>query len=68
MIKQEAAAVFDVLQTGNVYVCGSSGKMPTAVREALVEVFEKEGKISKELAEARLALMEKEGRYQQETW
>jgi sulfite reductase alpha subunit-like flavoprotein len=30
-------------KVGVVYVCGSSGKMPTTIREALVEGFEKCG-------------------------
>lgn len=58
-------------QQGLVYVCGASGRMPKAVREALKdclvlpEAEEQEG-----LAEAEkyLVEMEKEGRYKQETW
>ena len=46
----------------------SSGKMPQAVREALIEAFETHGKLNRQAAEAQLARMEKEGRYQQETW
>jgi sulfite reductase alpha subunit-like flavoprotein len=46
----------------------SSGKMPQAVREALIEVFQKEGAMQRQAAEAYLLSMEKEGRYKQETW
>jgi sulfite reductase alpha subunit-like flavoprotein len=42
--------------------------MPQAVREALIEVFQKEGRYSQENAEAFLTAMEKNGRYRQETW
>ncbi|RPB05376.1 riboflavin synthase domain-like protein [Choiromyces venosus 120613-1] len=51
-----------------VYVCGSSGNMPIAVREALVQVFQEKGEWEKEVAVAYLAQMEKEGRFRQETW
>lgn len=53
---------------GIVYLCGSSGKMPQAVREALIEGFQSEGSMEREAAEAYLASMEKSGRYKQETW
>ncbi|KAK6336125.1 NAPDH-dependent diflavin reductase [Orbilia brochopaga] len=53
---------------GIVYVCGSSGRMPAAVREALIEVFEEAGGMSRDAAEAYLLTMENEGRYRQETW
>jgi sulfite reductase alpha subunit-like flavoprotein len=51
-----------------VYICGSSGKMPQAVREALIEVFQMQGDMAREDAEGYFAKMEKEGRYKQETW
>ena len=51
-----------------VYVCGSSGKMPAAVRGALTGVFEQYGGLTQGDAETYLARMEKEGRYKQETW
>lgn len=51
-----------------VYICGSSGKMPQAVREALIEVFQEGGSMTREDAEGYLTRMEKEGRYKQETW
>lgn len=58
-----------VEQTGNVYVCGSSGNMPKGVREALVDVLAvAEGLGKREEAERYLNGMEKEGRYKQETW
>ena len=70
IVRQQSAAVYDALHnnSGIVYVCGSSGKMPQAVREALIEVFQKSGEMEREGAEAYLMKMEKEGRYKQETW
>ncbi|KAI9803045.1 MAG: NAPDH-dependent diflavin reductase [Phylliscum demangeonii] len=69
-IRQQAALVYRLLhdQSGIVYICGSSGKMPQAVREALIEVFQEQGAIEREEAEKELLRMEKDGRYKQETW
>ncbi|KAI5306325.1 NAPDH-dependent diflavin reductase [Ascosphaera pollenicola] len=60
-------------QQGLVYVCGSSGRMPKAVREALKDCLKvpgtgTEGQDSLAAAEKYLNTMEKEGRYKQETW
>lgn len=70
LVKKQSKTVFDMLHDsrGTVYVCGSSGKMPQAVREALIEVFQSEGAMERAAAEAYLLSMEKEGRYKQETW
>lgn len=53
---------------GIVFISGSSGRMPQAVREALIEVFQEEGSMTRADAERFFARMEKEGRYKQETW
>lgn len=70
LVREHSKLVYFALaeKGGMVYICGSSGKMPQAVREALIEVFQKEGSIEREDAEGYLARMEKEGRYKQETW
>jgi len=70
LVRRESRKVYDTLvrRVGLVYICGSSGKMPQAVREALIEVFHKEGALDREAAEAYLVAMEKSGRYKQETW
>jgi sulfite reductase alpha subunit-like flavoprotein len=57
-----------VNKNGIVYICGSSGKMPQAIREALIEVFQSHGQSDREAAETYLVAMEKSGRYKQETW
>ena len=46
----------------------ASGKMPQAVREALIEVFQAQGDLPRKEAEKELLDMEMEGRYKQETW
>lgn len=75
VLRREAEMVWRLLVTdgGSVFVCGSSGKMPTGVRAAIVEAFciagEKvEGGYSREMAEEELSRIEKERRYVQETW
>ncbi|KAL8641870.1 MAG: hypothetical protein Q9226_008576 [Calogaya cf. arnoldii] len=70
ILKQQSELVYELLHSkgGIVYVCGSSGKMPRAVRAALVEIFVDRGKMDNLIAEDYLQAMEKEGRYKQETW
>ena len=70
LIRQHSDSVYRQLHDGGglVYVCGSSGKMPKAVRAALVDVFKERGGMDQRDAEGFLEAMEKEGRYKQETW
>lgn len=75
-IRQNFSLVYRLLHDmqGSVYVCGSSGRMPQAVREALIEAFTNGGApvagqpYSRSQAEEYLIGMEKSGRYKQETW
>ncbi|KKY16559.1 putative nadph-dependent fmn fad containing oxidoreductase [Phaeomoniella chlamydospora] len=76
-IREEAETLFAELydNKATVVLCGSSGSMPKAVREALLEVLA-EGFASlgisaserRSSAETYLADMEKSGRFRQETW
>ena len=70
MIREHSELIYRLLYEleGIVYICGSSGKMPNAVRIALTEAFTRCGKMHQGDAEAYLQKMEKEGRYKQETW
>ena len=70
LIRQHADSVHSQLRDdgGVVYVCGSSGQMPKAVRAALVDVLRERGGMDEGKAEEFLAGMEREGRYRQETW
>lgn len=70
ILKQQAELVYELLHSKNgiVYVCGSSGKMPRAVRAALVKIFVDCGQMEESTAEDYLQAMEKDGRYRQETW
>lgn len=70
-IREEAETVYRMLceeAGGIVFVCGSSGSMPKAVREALIDVFVRKGEMERKAAETYLGRMEKIGRYVQETW
>lgn len=70
LVRQQSALVHDAIvnKSGIIYICGSSGKMPQAVREALIEGFQEHGQMGREDAEAYLVALEKSGRYRQETW
>lgn len=70
LVRQQSALVYSAIvkHGGMVYICGSSGKMPQAVREALIEGFQSNGEMGREDAEAYLVALEKTGRYKQETW
>lgn len=70
LIKEQSELIYRLLHEsrGMVYVCGSSGQMPKAVRRALTQAFLRHGDMQQEDAEAYLLAMEKEGRYKQETW
>ncbi|PQE03567.1 hypothetical protein CJF31_00010151 [Rutstroemia sp. NJR-2017a BVV2] len=83
VIRREGKLIAEYLTNGAmVYVCGSSGNMPKAVREALVEVLMQWGvrfaagsdgervveKLDRGTAEHHIAMLEKWKRYIQETW
>ena len=70
LIKEQSELIYRLLYEagGMVYVCGSSGRMPKAVRTALTEAFSQHGNMQQRDAEAYMQAMEKEGRYKQETW
>jgi len=70
LVRQQSSLIFSHLfqKPGVLYICGSSGRMPQAVREALIEAFQEHGAIDREGAEKYLVSMEKDGRYRQETW
>lgn len=68
-IRECVALVHEILEDPEavIIVCGSSGAMPKAVRQALKDVFARRLK-SEAAAEDALIRMEKENRYKQETW
>jgi sulfite reductase alpha subunit-like flavoprotein len=70
VILQNSASVYDKLvrRRGKLFISGSSGKMPQAVKEAVVEsIVVEEGTLRKD-AIVKLGAIEKEGRLVQETW
>lgn len=77
VIRQQGKKLIKLLrEQAVVFVCGSSGKMPEAVRQALLDVMVEgggpwepsRGGDVKEQCEKWLEWMEKNGRYVQETW
>jgi sulfite reductase alpha subunit-like flavoprotein len=75
-VREHAEVIFNMLHEdgGSVFICGSSGRMPQAVREALIGCFQHRNAPSgsstynREQAEHFLLEMEKTGSYKQETW
>lgn len=68
-VREHGKAVWELLREGaRIYLCGSSGKMPEAVRRALEAVIAAEGRMGVEEAEETLRGMIKAGRFRQETW
>lgn len=68
-VREHGMVIWDLLQKGaRIYLCGSSGKMPEAVRKALEDVIAKEGGMEENEAEETLRGMVKAGRFRQETW
>ncbi|PYH42001.1 NAPDH-dependent diflavin reductase [Aspergillus saccharolyticus JOP 1030-1] len=74
VIRENVSLLFKLLHDmrGSVYICGSSGNMPKAVRQALTEAFQHGGEVetdrfNEQGAEQYLLGMEKTGRYKQET-
>ncbi|KAG8525691.1 uncharacterized protein KY384_000451 [Bacidia gigantensis] len=70
VVRAQRSEIFRLLHDleGTVFVCGSSGKMPAAVRVALTDVFQSCSAMNEEQAQGYLAQMERSGRYKQETW
>lgn len=73
IIREDFRLYYELLhnRNGSVYVCGSSGRMPQAIREALIESFEHgpgTGEFNRQAAEEYLLGIERIGRYKQETW
>lgn len=69
-IRENATLVANIMSDdrGEVIVCGSSGAMPKAVRQALKEALQTATGVSPDDAETLLLQLEKSGRYKQETW
>ncbi|WFD18253.1 NAPDH-dependent diflavin reductase [Malassezia caprae] len=70
MVRQQGARIWDVLgaQRGVAYLCGSSGKMPEQVRDAILAVFQEHGGMDAEQAARFFAALEVERRWQEECW
>ena len=70
LIRAQAKLVYDILHNkgGKIFVSGSAGAMPRGIREAVVDVFEKEGAQDREDAERGVREIEQAGRWIVECW
>ena len=70
ILLQEGKRIYDKLirQNGVLYISGSSGKMPQAVKESIVEIISAQEGITKEEAAEIQGTLERQGRWKQETW
>jgi sulfite reductase alpha subunit-like flavoprotein len=70
IITRETKKVYDYLihRNGALFISGSSGKMPQAVKDAFIEIIQSEQGITREEALKVHATLEKQGRWKQETW
>lgn len=74
VIREQGALVTDMIENQcALYVCGSSGRMPLAIKSAIVDALAKWSSSkslmdNREACEAFVTGMEKQGRYIQETW
>ncbi len=68
-IREHSKELWALLQAGaNIYVSGSSTRMPIDVREAFVEVVQREGNMDDSQADQFIQKLEKSNKYQVETW
>ncbi|MCO5585326.1 hypothetical protein L7F22_039259 [Adiantum nelumboides] len=70
LIKKESKQIWNVISNpkGLVYVCGSAGKMPQAVRASIVEACCTHGDMEEEQAEDYINQIETQGRWIEECW
>ncbi|KAK3527280.1 hypothetical protein QTP86_018608 [Hemibagrus guttatus] len=69
-VKEQAKLLWDLIVNKNAffYIAGNAKQMPTAVCDALKEVFQQEGGVTESQAQEMLDTMEKSGHFQSETW
>lgn len=69
-VKEQGKLLWDLIANKRAcfYIAGNAKQMPTAVCDALKEVFQAEGGVSATEAEEMLEALEKSGRFQTETW
>jgi sulfite reductase alpha subunit-like flavoprotein len=70
IILRNSTEIYDLLlrRKGALFISGSSGKMPQAVKEAVIQIISSEEGISRSQALEIQANIETLGRWKQETW
>jgi len=70
LMQRNGAEVYDsiVKLGGSLYISGSAKRMPSDVKDSVVDILVTHGKMSKIQAEKYVKLMERDGRYRIEAW
>lgn len=69
VLKQQGAIVWSILQSGGTFILvGNAKKMPTDVREAVLEICAQHGKLDSEQAKRFVLNLEVGRRFLMETW
>ncbi|UZJ54203.1 hypothetical protein CBS101457_003523 [Exobasidium rhododendri] len=70
LIAEEEGKVWDILahRSGYLYICGSAGKMPQAVRDSVAKIACSHGGKTEEEAERFITQLELQGRWLEECW
>lgn len=70
LIAERGDEVWDILfhRGGYLYICGSSGKMPQAVRDSVIKIACEKGEKTEEEAESFITQLEIQGRWLEECW
>ena len=70
VVSRDGKIVYDYLirRNGALFISGSAGKMPQAIKETVIRIIESEQSITREEALKVHSKLEKQGRWKQETW
>jgi len=69
LMQESSVEIWEVLRQGGfVFLSGSAQVMPQNVKDAIIEIIQREGNQSQEDAEVFFAAMERSGRFSSETW
>ena len=70
IISRNGKTIYDYLvhRNGALFISGSAGKMPQAIKETVIQIIESEQSITREEAQEVHSKLEKQGRWKQETW
>ncbi|XP_062844915.1 NADPH-dependent diflavin oxidoreductase 1 [Trichomycterus rosablanca] len=69
-VKDKTKLLWDLIANKNAafYIAGNAKQMPSAVCDAVKEIFQQEGGVTESQAQEMLDIMERTNRFQSETW